>query len=108
MPYNEHLADRVRQVIAPHKSSIEEKKMFGGLAFMYKGKMSCGIVKEDLMVRCIETRMDEALAKPHCRKMDFTGRPMKGFLFVSPDGLDTDAEIEEWIKLGIEFVESKL
>lgn len=108
MAYDEHLADRIRQYIQPNKHSFEEKKMFGGLAFMYKGKMSVGIVKDDLMVRCPEDKMQASLAHPHSREMDFTGRPMKGFLFISPEGLDADDDLAHWVNLGLEFVDSKL
>lgn len=73
---------------------------------MYKGKMAVGIVKDDLMVRVVASKYESSLGKPHCREMDFTGRPMKGFLFVGPEGFDTDRQLEEWIGLGIEFAEA--
>ena len=104
MAYNESLADRVRNALGA-RADLEEKKMFGGLAFMYKGKMAVGIVKDDLMVRVVASKYEAALEKPHCREMDFTGRPMKGFLFVGPEGFDSDRQLEEWVGLGIEFAE---
>ncbi len=105
MAYNELLADRIRNALRT-REGVEEKKMFGGLAFMYKGKMACGIVKDDLMVRVVPSKYEVSLQKPHCREMDFTGKPMKGFLYVEPEGFDTDRQLDEWIGLGIEFAES--
>lgn len=109
MSYNEPLAERIRRAI-PHEDlpDITEKKMFGGLAFMYRNKMSIGIVKDDLMVRVIETKMDKVLAMPYVREMDFTKRPMKEFIFVSPEGYSTEVELKEWIALGIEHARSKV
>lgn len=105
MPYNELLADRVRIALGP-REDLEEKKMFGGLAFMVAGKMACGIVRDELMVRVVESKYATLLEKPHCREMDFTGRPMKGFLFVESRGLETEMQLSEWLNLGIEFAEN--
>ena len=105
MAYNEALADRIRLVLG-ERADIEEKKMFGGIAFMYKGKMACGIVKDDLMVRVVVSKYESSLEKPHCREMDFTGRPMKGFLYVEPEGFGSEPQLAEWVGLGIEFAES--
>lgn len=104
MAYNESLADRIRVALAVHED-VEEKKMFGGLAFMYKGKMACGIVKDELMVRVVAEKYEPSLERPHCREMDFTGRSLKGFLYVSPEGFETDRALEEWVGLGIEYVD---
>lgn len=104
MPYNEHLAERIRRTLSA-RHDVEEKKMFGGLCFMVKGKMAMGIVKDDLMVRVVPEKYADALGHPHCREMDFTGKPLKGFLYVGPDGMDSDRELEEWLALGLEFVE---
>jgi len=106
MAYNEFLADRIRRSMVSQKAQIEEKKMFGGLTFMLKGKMCCGIVKDELMVRIIENKYDEALKDPHARPMDFTNRPMKGFLFISPEGFDSEEDLERWVGMGVEYVES--
>lgn len=105
MAYNEHLAERIRRALAA-RHDVEEKKMFGGLCFLVKGKMAAGIVKDELMVRVVESKYVAALGKPHCREMDFTGKPLKGFLYVGEQGVDSDRELEEWLHLGIEFVES--
>lgn len=105
MAYSEVLADRIREKIFDLKK-IEEKKMMGGLCFLLKGKMCFGIVQDDLMVRVIEKRYGEALNSPHAREMDFTGRPLKGFVFVSPEGSKKDRDLKYWLDMGTEFVES--
>jgi TfoX/Sxy family transcriptional regulator of competence genes len=100
--YNEKLADRVRTALA-HLKAVEEKKMMGGLTFMVNSKMCVGILKEDLMVRLDPLVYDEALKKKGCREMTFTGKPMSGFVFVSPDGLSTKKELDYWIMLALDF-----
>lgn len=105
MPYDELLAKRIRNILTPYEKHVEEKKMIGGLCFMYKGKMSCGIVKEDLMVRVVREKYDASLEKPHCRVMDFTGKVLKGFLYVDKEGIQTEKQLRAWLVLGIEFVE---
>ena len=105
MVYDEKLADRMRKILKNYRT-VKEKKMFGGLTFMLKDKMFCGIVKNDLMVRVGKDRNDEALAKPYARAMDFTGKPMAGFIFVSPKGVRTEKSLAQWIKMGIGFVSS--
>lgn len=105
MAYNEKLADRIREKLMGLKK-IEEKKMMGGLCFMYKEKMCCGIVKDDLMVRVIESRHEEALSHPHGRPMDFTGKPLKNFVFVSPEGFKKPKDLAYWLDMGIEFVDT--
>jgi len=104
MAYSELLAKRMRNSLTALDARYVEKKMFGGLAFMVKKKMCCGIVKDELMVRVVADRYEEALAKLGAREMDFTGRPMKGFVFVSEEGLSTEKSLRDWLKLGIEFV----
>ena len=105
MAYNEKLADRMREKLMGLKK-LEEKKMMGGLCFLYKTKMCSGIVKDELMVRVIESRYEEAFSHPYCREMDFTGRPLKGFVYVSPDGFRKDNDLSYWLDMGIEYVES--
>jgi TfoX/Sxy family transcriptional regulator of competence genes len=92
MAYDEHLADRVRALLAL-RDSVSERKMFGGLAFMIGGNMACGIIGEELMVRLSTADAERALGEPGVRPMDFTGRPMKGFLYVSTDAIATDDEL---------------
>jgi TfoX N-terminal domain len=103
MAYNELLADRVRQTLSSKAVPFEEKKMFGGIAFMIRNRMACGIVKEDLMVRVVDSKYEAALEKPHCSVMDFTGRVMKGFLMIGPAGCDADKALGEWLDLGVEY-----
>src|SRR5687768_9697298 len=107
MPYDELLAKRIRNILTPYQKHLEEKKMIGGLCFMYKGKMSCGIVKEDLMVRVVREKYESSLGKPHCRVMDFTGKVLKGFLYVGKEGIETERQLRSWLELGIEFVDKE-
>jgi TfoX/Sxy family transcriptional regulator of competence genes len=102
MAYDEGLAERIRWVLED-QSSITEKKMFGGIAFLLDGKMFVGIVKDDLMVRVGPERHQESLKKRHVRPMDFTGKSMVGYVFVAPDGVVEDAELERWVRMGKEF-----
>jgi hypothetical protein len=106
MPYNEKLAARIRKALAPQMNHVEEKKMMGGLTFMVKGKMCCGIAGDDLMVRVIDEKYAPSLRRAHCRKMDFTGKPLRGFLFVGKAGIPDARRLASWIALGVEYVES--
>lgn len=83
-----------------------EKKMFGGLSFMVKGHMCCGVVGDELMVRVGPDGYEAALERPHARPMDFTGKPLKGFVYVAPQGFSTQSTLERWIRLALEFVET--
>lgn len=109
MPYDEHLADRIRQMLEDKKANFFEKKMFGGLCFMVNEKMACGIhydkkkEQDFLMARIGEAVSETALKKEGCHPMDFTGRPMKGYVFVTSDGYDTDQDLEYWIQLVLDF-----
>jgi TfoX/Sxy family transcriptional regulator of competence genes len=103
MAYDEKLADRVRRAIGP-RGEVTEKKMFGGLAFLLDGKMFCGIAKDDLMVRIGPDGYETALKEAHVRPMDFTGRPMKGYVFVGPGGSRTEKAVKEWVDLSAAFV----
>jgi len=106
MAYNEDLADRIRKKIAgqPH---FTEKKMFGGLFFMYKGKMSIGIMGDDLMVRVLPEKIAGLLSRKHVGPMAFTGKPMKEFILVNPQGWSAEEDLEAFIRLGVEHAESK-
>src|SRR3989304_10001362 len=105
MAYDEKLAERVRRALTPRESLVE-KKMFGGIAFMLRGNMCCGIVRDDLMVRVGPERHEEALAQPHARPMDFTGRPMRGMVYVTPEGCRTDEALKRWVEQGLNFAET--
>ena len=105
MAYNEELALRVREAFGD-RQDLTEKKMFGGLSFMLNGNMCCGIVSDDLMVRVGADNHQEALAQPHARPMDFTGRSMKGMVYVGVQGLQEDGALEQWLERGIAFAQS--
>ena len=103
MAYDEGLAERIREVVA-EEPGVTEKKMFGGLAFLASGNMFCGILKDELMVRVGPDGHEAALARPHARIMDFTGRPMKGFLVVGTGGFERDEDLESWVRGCLDFV----
>src|ERR1700739_3886275 len=103
MAYNEQLADRTREIICLTHKNVEEKRMFGGLCFMVNGKMCVGIEQQRLMVRLDPEKCDEALEKEGCRPMDFTGKPMKGYVFVDESGMKTEKAFEYWVSLCLEF-----
>lgn len=105
MAYDEKLADRIRKVLSAH-SGLSEKRMFGGIAFMLRGNMCCGVVKDDLMVRVGPGQYEKLLAEPHARPMDFTGRPMTGFVYVGPGGYRSDQALAKWVERGVDFVAS--
>ena len=104
MAYDENLADRVRDVLET-EDGVAERKMFGGLAFMVRGHMACGIVGEDLMLRLGADAAEQALERPHVRPMDFTGRPMTGMVFVAPEGL-RGAALGRWVTEAVGFTET--
>lgn len=103
MAYNEKLADRTRELIAASHKDVEEKRMFGGLCFMVNDKMCVGVEKERLMVRLDPEKYEEVIQKEGCTPMDFTGKIMKGFVFVRKDVLNTKKELEYWIRLALEY-----
>ena len=105
MAYDETLAQRVREALGP-RPNIKERKMFGGLAFMLDGNMCCGVDKSDLMLRVGPVRYEEALARPHARPMDITGRPMKGFIFVDAEALADVSNLLQWLALAVDFASS--
>jgi hypothetical protein len=103
MAYDEKLAQRVRDILAA-RPGFSERKMFGGMCFMLFGHMACGIVGDELMVRLDPKQYDDALSRPHARPMDFTGRPMKGMVYVGAGGFKSEAALEEWVERGAGFV----
>lgn len=105
MPYDETLAGRIRKLLA-RRRGITEKKMFGGLAFMLNGNMCCGVTREDLMLRLGEVGAGAALSEPHTREMDFTGKPLKTMIYVSPAGFRKDEDLERWVLRAVDFVKS--
>jgi TfoX/Sxy family transcriptional regulator of competence genes len=102
MAYNEELADRVRERFA-ELPNTEEKEMMGGLVFMYNDKMCAGIVKDELMCRINPEFHDMAVEKTGCRTMDFTKRPMKGYVMVDETGMRSKSDLDYWINLAIEY-----
>ena len=103
MAYNEFIADRIRLFLNEKRVSYLEKAMMGGLTFMVDNKMCVGIVKNSLMARINPEIYELSLAKKGCREMDFTKRPMKGFVFVDPEGTDMDEDLEYWIQLALDY-----
>ena len=103
MAFNESLAERIRNVLRNKKVSFDEKKMMGGLCFMVKDKMCVGVEKDKLMARINPNIYEQALLKKGCREMDFTGRPMKGFVFVEPSGTELDKDLEDWVGLCLDY-----
>ncbi|MBI3110782.1 MAG: TfoX/Sxy family protein, partial [Ignavibacteriales bacterium] len=101
MAYSEQLAERMRRLLPSAK--VTEKKMMGGLTFMVNGKMCVGILKNDLMVRLNPAVYDVALKRKGCREMNFTGKPMRGFVFVNPKGTSTKKDLGYWIDLALDF-----
>lgn len=102
MAYDERLANRIREVLVS-KRKVEEKKMMGGLTFMINDKMCIGILQDDLMLRIDRNIYESALEKRGCREMNFTGRPMKGFVFVSEEGYKSKKDFDYWIKLVLDY-----
>ncbi len=103
MAYDDQLAMRLRRVLVA-RPSVTEKNMFGGLAFFFKGKMFCGIIKDELVVRVGPDRYEESLSEAHTRPMDFTGRPMNGYVYVEPEGCRNEKAVKAWVERGAEFV----
>ncbi|HTH56976.1 MAG TPA: TfoX/Sxy family protein [Cyclobacteriaceae bacterium] len=105
MAYNETLAGRMRQVLQDTKGVVE-KKMFGGTVFMWKDKMFCGIIKDDLMIRVLEERYADLVERTYARPMDFVkSRPMRGYIYVALEGLKTEKQLASWINWGKEYAE---
>ena len=100
MAYNEKLADRMRKTLGRRKD-IAEKKMFGGLSFLLEGKMLCGVLKEDVVFRISNDEYESAIKKPNVRPMNFTGRPMKGFVYVNQKGCKSERDLKKWIDLSL-------
>ena len=103
MAFDELLADRIKSVLNEKNSSFEEKQMMGGLAFMVDSKMCVGVVKNKMMARIDPDIYDDAITKEGCRPMDFTGRPMKGWIFLEPEGIDLDDDLSYWVELALEY-----
>ena len=105
MAFDEGLAQRLREILAA-REDVVEKKMFGGLAFMVSGNMCCGVLGEDLMARVGAAQYASLLQLPHARPMDFTGKPLKGFVYVGHEGIASDGDLAVWVGRCLEFTDS--
>ena len=105
MAYDEGVAQRLREALSD-EDDVVEKKMFGGIAFMHRGNMCCGVVGDELMVRVGADAYDAALREPHARTMDFTGRAMRGMLYVGTDGFESDEALGAWLQRARAFTET--
>jgi TfoX/Sxy family transcriptional regulator of competence genes len=105
MAFDDGLAQRIREVL-DDRSDIGEKRMFGGLAFIQSGNMCVGVVGDELMVRVGADAYEDSLAQPHAREMDFTGRPMRGLVYVACEGFEEDSDLEKWVTRGLDFAGS--
>lgn len=105
MAYDENLAERIRRAVARRKR-VTEKRMFGGLAFLLGGRMFCGVLDDDLVVRVGPARHAAALSRPHARPMDFTGRAITGFVYVGPRGVKSGAALAKWLNEAAEYAMS--
>jgi TfoX/Sxy family transcriptional regulator of competence genes len=102
MAYDEGLAQRIREVLG-ELPELVEKKMFGGIGFMVRGNMACGVHKDALIVRVGREGHGEALARPHTKPFDITGKPMKGWVMVTSDGYESAEALEDWVQQGLDF-----
>ncbi len=105
MAYDEGLAQRIREMLED-RPGASEKRMFGGLCFLIHGNMVAGVVGSELMVRVGAEAYDEALAHPDAREMDFTGRALRGMVYVAEDGIAEDADLRAWLERGLRYAES--
>ena len=102
MAYDTHLAERIRWLLVD--DGVTEREMFGGIAFMLRGNMVCGVSHDTLMLRLGPELAAEAVQEPHARPMDFTGKPMKSMVLIDPLGIETDDELAAWIERARAFV----
>jgi TfoX/Sxy family transcriptional regulator of competence genes len=103
--YDKELADRVREQLSA-RADVSERKMFGGIAFMVAGNMACGVLGENLIVRLGDEEGEKALKEDGVREFDFTGRPMKSIVYVSPDRTSDDDRLAEWVEAGADYAAS--
>ena len=96
MAFDETVAVRIRKALT-ESPDVVEKRMFGGIAFMVRGNMCCGVIGDRLMLRVGSKGYETALSRPHVKVMDFTGRPMKGMVYVEPAGFASDGDLKAWI-----------
>jgi TfoX/Sxy family transcriptional regulator of competence genes len=105
MPYDDQLAQRVRDVLR-QRQDVAERKMFGGVAFLVNGNMCCGVNGERLVLRLGPEGAEEALGRPHTRPMDFTGKAIKSMIYVEADGVASDTELRSWVEWALDHARS--
>lgn len=105
MAFDEGLAERIRNLLG-NRHDVEEKRMFGGLCFMVAHHMSCGIVGDKLMARVGPDNYEKCLTRKHVHEMKFTGKPMKGMVYVEPEGIEEDEDLAVWLRLCLDFIGS--
>ena len=105
MAFDDKLAERIRKQLGK-RPGLTEKKMFGGLAFLLNGNMCCGVHGQEMIIRLAPEQADDALSEQHTRIFDLTGRPMKGWILVQPEGLTTEAALAKWIQVGVKYASS--
>ena len=105
MSYSKSLAARIQQVVGTRRGVVE-KKMFGGVGFLFKGNMMVGVWQNSLIARLGAEQADEALRQPHVREFDITGRAMKGWVMVEPEGVATAADLHDWVTQAVTFVKT--
>ena len=104
MGYDEGLAQRVREILDESESpALVEKKMFGGIGFMLRGNLACGVLKDELIVRVGPAAYAEAIQRPHTRLLDISGKPMQGWVMVKPGGYKSGAALRGWVRQGVTF-----
>ena len=103
MAYDSGLGDRIRETLGP-RAAFTERAMFGGLAFMVGGHMTCGVIGDDLVLRLGQDGAEDALDRDGVRPMDFTGRPMKGYVYVAPAAVPDDGALGDWLDRALAFV----
>jgi TfoX/Sxy family transcriptional regulator of competence genes len=102
MPYDEGLAQRIREALGD-LPGLSEKKMFGGMAYVINGNMACGVIKDELMVRVGSDGYEKSLSMAHTRRFDFTGKPLRGFIVVTAQGFEDDDALKKWVMKGVDF-----
>ena len=107
MAHDEGLAERIRTALLCLRCNFTERKMFGGVTFMVSGHMACGVLKTELIVKIPREETVAALERPHVRAFDFTGKPMKGMVCVSPLGTDDQEALDGWVERGVKFAQSQ-
>ncbi len=103
MAYDEGLAQRIREILVDQEG-ITERKMFGGIGFMLHGNLVCGVNRDELMLRVWPEKHEQFLQKRNVRPFDFTGRPMKGWITVTPEGVESEEALKRWVNQGLDFV----